>query len=331
MEKKNDIAYQAFLDTQQAIIDQSDTWERVRLAFEFQARFQPLFSLWIEKLGRRKNPRSWEELTFLPIHFFQTHHLQSFEFDAETVFKSSGTSGQLRSQHFVHRLDAYHKCCVRSFEAFEGKVEDHRHLFYLPFYQANPHSSLINMTEHFLGRSQAKGSRYLTDLNDLQEILDEDSASTFLWTVTFGAMDLLDRYRVLEHPELTIIETGGSKGQRDVLPRTELHQRLKALGGGVTASSEYGMCELSHQAYYRGGVFHSMDQLLTMATELNDPFAFVGQGKRGRMCFIDLGNLHSCSFIETEDWGICHELHSFEVLGRIQNSNLRGCNLMWEE
>jgi len=269
------------------------------------------------------------DLTFLPISFFKTHEVYGGSQNPEKIFKSSGTTQQVRSQHMVKSLADYHQSCESCFAEFYGSIEDYRHIFFLPFYEKNPDSSLLSMTNYFLAKTKSNGSQYIKDLMQLPVVLDSFQQETILWTVTYGVMDMIEADIQLVHSNLKVIETGGSKGLREVPPRDVLHQTFEAMNPGVHIGSEFGMCELSSQAYFQDGVFRCPQSLFVCTTDLNDPFQITPFGQRGRLCFVDLNNLNTCSFIETEDLGIAHSEKSFEVLGRLYNSDLRGCNLMY--
>lgn len=307
------------------------SWQDVDLVYQYQYRYNAVYKSWVDGLGRYKERIiCLSDLTFLPIQFFKSGKVYCGPSSAEVEFQSSGTTGQVRSRHGIWKLSAYHNRCKMCFSEAYGEVDKYRHLFFLPFYTENPHSSLISMAEYFIRLSESNGSRFLTDLSTIEAALGESAVPTVFWTVTFGAMDILEAGIRLEHPDLIFLETGGSKGQREILPRAELHRSLSALGKGLTVGSEYGMCELSSQCYYRDGRFRIPKGFKVVTSEIDDPFTLTHrEGERGRVCILDTANLHSCSFIETEDVGRVWGDGSFLLEGRLDTAELRGCNLMY--
>ena len=307
------------------------SWGQVDAIYQYQYRYNPVFRKWVDGLGRyREKVTTLDDLTFLPIQFFKTGKVYCAPTPPEVQFQSSGTTGQVRSRHGLSSVALYHLRCEVCFSEVYGPVSQYRHLFFLPFYTENPHSSLISMARHFVDLSRRNGSRFITDVREIEKSLGESPCDTVLWTVTFGAMDILDLKIGLNHPNLIFLETGGSKGQREVLPRDELHTRIKGLGVDITVGSEYGMCELSSQCYYKDGRFRSPAGFSVVTSEIDDPLSWTkNEGARGRVCIIDTANLHSCAFIETEDVGRSWQDGSFLVEGRLDTAELRGCNLMY--
>ena len=274
----------------------------------------------------------FEQIPFLPIEFFKSHKVVSFEKPAEITFSSSGTSGMETSKHHLADLCLYKNSFQNSFSLFYGEPEDFVFLALLPSYLERGGSSLVFMAEELINRSNHNESGfYLSDYEKLKTTLldlKRQSKKTVLLGVTYALLDMAERFPV-DYPELIVMETGGMKGRRKEMVREELHAVLSRGFGVKTIHSEYGMTELLSQAYSKGeGVFNCPPWMKILTRDINDPFSFVKEGKTGGVNVIDLANLYSCSFIETKDLGKVYSDGSFEVLGRFDNSDVRGCNLL---
>ncbi|MBE0391792.1 acyl transferase [Flavobacterium sp. PL002] len=276
--------------------------------------------------------KSLQQIPFLPIQFFKSHAVVSNTNPAEATFTSSGTTGMITSKHLVTDVAIYEESYRKGFSDFYGNIEDYVVLALLPSYLERDGSSLIYMVEDLIKLSNREESGfYLHNHEDLIKnliTLDESGQNVILIGVTYALLDLIERHQFrLKHT--IIMETGGMKGKRKEMIREELHEQL-CNGFGVTAiHSEYGMTELLSQAYSLGdGIFEcpSWTQILLRDTE--DALSYVGTGKTGGINVIDLANINSCSFIATQDLGKKYLNNSFEVLGRFDNSDIRGCNLM---
>lgn len=272
-----------------------------------------------------------EEIPFLPIEFFKTHEIKTGEFNAKEVFLSSGTTGVNQSKHFVKDLSLYEASYTEAFKQFYGNLEDYCVLGLLPSYLEREGSSLIYMVDDFIKRSENKKSGFfLNNHKDLIELLEknrENRQKTILFGVSFALLDLAESYK-LDLSEIVIMETGGMKGRRKELTRKELHKIYKESFNVSEVHSEYGMTELLSQAYSRGsGVFKTPSWMKVLIRDVNDPFTYLEENKTGGINVIDLANINSCSFISTQDLGK-KAVDGFEVLGRFDNSDLRGCNLL---
>ncbi len=307
--------------------------ERALAQFRWQAKHNPIYRRYLHALNI--NPlevASTVQIPFLPIDFFKRHRvLSSQNIPVEAVFASSGTTGQLRSQHHVTHLAFYHRLSQRIFEQRFGSLSAYHVLALLPTYLERSNASLVSMVDHFIRQSRSLISGfYLDDYEALLKAVDEAQQSnrpTLLVGVTFALLQLAERYS----PDLSrvlLLETGGMKGMRRELTRPEVYQLLQARTGVKQISSEYGMTELLSQAYSaESGVFSAPPWMRVLIREVNDPFAVATSGSGG-INVIDLANSHSCSFIETMDRGRLYEDLNFEVLGRLDNSDIRGCNTM---
>ena len=273
-----------------------------------------------------------EDIPFLPIQFFKTHHVLSSSDPIQRTFTSSGTTGSITSSHFVTDLNIYETSFTKGFEAFYGTPEDYVVLALLPSYLEREGSSLIYMVDAFIKQSNHPESGfYLNNLAELKDSLihlDSIGKKVLLIGVSFALLDLVETYQFnLKHT--IIMETGGMKGRRKELIRDELHAQLKQGFGVDTIHSEYGMTELLSQGYSKGNGFYNCPpwmRILTRDTE--DALSIQPMGKTGGINVIDLANINSCSFIATQDLGRVHANGSFEVIGRFDYSDIRGCNLM---
>ncbi|MET3114785.1 phenylacetate-coenzyme A ligase PaaK-like adenylate-forming protein [Pedobacter sp. CG_S7] len=272
------------------------------------------------------------DIPYLPISFFKTHQVTSDNSEPEIIFSSSGTTGTIQSQHLVIAVKVYEDSFNTAFEQFYGNIKDTCLLALLPSYLERDGSSLIYMVDALLKQSNHPNSGYflhnqLELFNTLQQ-LKSAKQKAILIGVTYALLDFLEEYQ-LSFPELIVMETGGMKGKRKEMVREELHDILNA-GFGVTAiHSEYGMTELLSQAYSSGnGIFNCPSWMKIVLREANDPLSLVKNQQTGGINVIDLANVNSCSFIATQDLGRLYADGSFEVLGRFDHADIRGCNLL---
>lgn len=276
--------------------------------------------------------KSIQDIPFLPIQFFKTHQVLSSQNSVKTTFTSSGTTGVETSKHLVTDLEVYKTSFTKGFEAFYGSVEDYVVLALLPSYLEREGSSLIYMVDAMIKQSKHPESGfYLNNISELKEaliLLDSKGKKVILIGVSFALLDLIETYQFkLKHT--IIMETGGMKGRRKELIREELHYQLKQGFGVKTIHSEYGMTELLSQAYSKGyGIFNCPNWMSILTRDTEDALTIQPLGKTGGINVIDLANINSCSFIATQDLGRVHDNGSFEVIGRFDHSDIRGCNLM---
>nr|WP_225899042.1 acyl transferase [Flavobacterium erciyesense] len=276
--------------------------------------------------------KSIQQIPFLPIQFFKSHAVVSNSNPIQETFTSSGTTGMITSKHLVTDVSLYEESYRRGFAEFYGNIEDYVVLALLPSYLEREGSSLIYMVKDLIELSnQADSGFYLNDhdalISKLVE-LDNQGQNVILFGVTFALLDLIEKLPFqLQHT--IIMETGGMKGRRKEMIREELHEQL-CQGFGVSAiHSEYGMTELLSQAYSLGdGVFECPAWMQILIRDTEDALTYIDNGKTGGINVIDLANINSCSFIATQDLGKKNPNNSFEVLGRFDNSDIRGCNLM---
>lgn len=273
-----------------------------------------------------------QQIPFLPIQFFKTHQIISSEESVQETFTSSATTGTITSKHLVTDISVYEESYRNGFSQFYGNIEDYVILALLPSYLEREGSSLIYMVDDLIKMSNnSESGFYLRNHDELAEKLtrlDQEGQNVILIGVTYALLDLVEKQK-FNLKNTIIMETGGMKGKRKEMIREELHQQL-CDGFGVPAiHSEYGMTELLSQAYSLGnGVFECPNWMHILIRDTEDALTYVENGKTGGINVIDLANINSCSFIATQDLGKITENNSFEVLGRFDNSDIRGCNLM---
>ena len=273
-----------------------------------------------------------QQIPFLPIQFFKSHAVISNSNDIEATFCSSGTTGMITSKHLVTDISLYEDSYRNAFSHFYGNIEDYVILALLPSYLEREGSSLVYMVDDLIKRSNnANSGFYLHNHEDLIPkliALDEEGQNVILIGVTYALLDIVEKQK-FNLKNTIVMETGGMKGKRKEMIREELHEQL-CKGFGVSAiHSEYGMTELLSQAYSHGnGVFECPNWMQILVRDTQDALTYVDNGKTGGVNVIDLANINSCSFIATQDLGKKQTMNTFEVLGRFDNSDIRGCNLM---
>lgn len=282
-----------------------------------------------------ENINDYTQIPFLPIEFFKTQSVICDQLTDQAVcFSSSGTTAQLTSKHYVNDISVYEQSFTNGFELFYGLPSNYCILALLPNYLERKDSSLVYMFNKLMKQSNhPKSGFYLNNLNDLKDtinFLKQTNQKTILLGVTYALLDLAEM-RVELTENFIVMETGGMKGKRKELLKEELHQTLKLAFKINTIHSEYGMTELLSQAYSKqNGAFECPPWMKVLIRDINDPFSYVKQQKSGGVNVIDLANLNSCSFIETKDLGKLNQDSHFEILGRFDNSDIRGCNLMMQ-
>lgn len=272
------------------------------------------------------------EIPFLPISFFKSHEVLSTGDKVQVTFTSSGTTGMINSKHLVIDVSWYEESFRKAFELFYGDIKSYCILALLPSYLEREGSSLIYMAEDMVKNSEnPDGGFYLYNHDDLFQQLKKQQnlkKPTLLIGVTFALLNFVERYQ-LNFPELIVMETGGMKGRRKEMVREELHETLCKGFGVKSIHSEYGMTELLSQAYSKGdGIFNCPPWMKIITRDTNDPMSNLSGSQTGGINVIDLANINSCSFIATQDLGKVYADGSFEVLGRFDNSDIRGCNLL---
>ena len=306
--------------------------------FFLQAENNEVYKKYLESLNViPETIDSIEKIPFLPISFFKTHQVTTFNFQPETVFESSGTTGQNTSRHHVKSLALYQKSFMKAFNLFYGNPENWCILGLLPGYLERENSSLIVMVNELIKKSKNKYSGfYLHDHEKLYKAIIHNeiiNQPTLLIGVTYALLDFAEKYS-MKLEKTVMMETGGMKGKREEMTRPEVHDILKNKFSLKQVHSEYGMTELLSQAYSKGdGFFRSAPWMKVLLREYNDPFSIISTSPtekpvNGLINIIDLSNLHSCCFIATDDVGKIYKNNTFEVLGRRDMSDLRGCSLL---
>ena len=301
-------------------------------AFRFQYEANPVYQSFCKALNidSAKVPAD-QQIPFLPIGFFKTHKIAATEFVPEVVFESSGTSQTIQSKHYVKSIALYEDAFFDGFELQYGNPEDWCFLGLLPSYLERQHSSLVYMVKRLMDESQHPNNNfYLNEFDQLHntlKLLETNGQQTMLIGVTFALLDFAEKYQ-LQCYNTTVVETGGMKGRKAEFTREEVHQQLKKSFGLNTIHSEYGMTELLSQAYSGGdGLFRCPPWMKVLVRDEDDPMHISTSGK-GAINIIDLANIYSCCFIATDDVGEVFNDGSFRVLGRMDNSDIRGCSLL---
>lgn len=301
--------------------------------FRYQAKNIPVYKEFLERISCEVDTvDSLEEIPFLPISFFKTHKVIVAKEVPQKIFLSSRTTGNEPSKHYISDLSLYDKSYKKSFEHFFGDAQNYTILALLPSYLEQGDSSLVYMVSDLIKQTKKPDSGfYLRNYDVLIAKLKKLEASgekVLLLGVSYALLDLLEM-QSFQLENCLIMETGGMKGRRKELIKSELHDILKKGFGVSKIYSEYGMTELLSQAYSMGnGLYETPPWMKILIREVEDPFTLLPKGKTGGINIIDLANINSCSFIATQDLGKLHENGKFEILGRFDNSDIRGCNLM---
>lgn len=309
---------------------------RVKALETFKAQYEEnvVYRSWVDFLKIRSDQvQCLEQIPFLPVSFFKTHRVYCGDIQkARQVFTSSGTTGSVPSSHFVADLSLYEQSFLKGFRLFYGEPSDYCILALLPGYLERSGSSLVYMVDRLIRESEHPLSGfYLRDYKKLLNTLDllkKNTQKTIILGVTYALLDLCE-HGVRLNNDFIIMETGGMKGNRPEMPKSELHAVLKHGLGVDRIHSEYGMTELLSQAYSSGdGLFEAPPWMRFLIREVDDPLAFKTDHRTGGVNVIDLANRYSCSFIATQDLGRLHIDNRLEIMGRFDHSDVRGCNLM---
>jgi len=275
---------------------------------------------------------SWKDIPFMPVDFFRSHRISDQKNRAELIFSSSGTTGSATSYHEVPFPAIYETSFSKGFQHFYGDIKSYCILALLPSYLERKGSSLVYMADRLIKDSTHPLSGfYLNELEKLHQqlqVLKREKQKTILLGVTYALLDLAAQFPI-DFPELIVMETGGMKGRRKEMIREEVHNQLKNAFQLPSVHSEYGMTELLSQAYSSGdGLYSCPPWMRVLIRETNDPLSLIDEGVSGGINVIDLANVHSCAFVAIQDIGRLHDENRFEVLGRFDQAQIRGCNLM---
>lgn len=317
--------------------NEDDFEELALLLYEFQTKNNKLFSQWVSFFY--ENPHSVQriqQIPCLPIEFFKYYLVRSTSEKPSIIFESSGTTQTTKSKHYLTDVQFYVQNSIKLFEKEYGSLENYHILALLPSYLERSNSSLVFMVKSFMEKSASLYNQFfLYDFEKLNQTIEillqkEDQRKILLIGVTYALLDFAERFANRNFAEIIIMETGGMKGRRPEMARPEVHQILKEAFGVRQVHSEYGMTELLSQAYSKGeGVFIMPATMRILLRENNDPLTLTN--KRGLINIIDLANIESCAFIATQDVGTFVSPKEFMVLGRADNAEQRGCNLLLEE
>ena len=330
---------------------EADFQKKCLETFRYQYKNQEVYRKFVDYLNINPDEiNDVEKIPFLPIEMFKNHLILDENSTAENYFQSSGTTQMTRSKHYIADFGLYEQSIYQSFAQFIGKPEDYIFLGLLPNYSENPHSSLIYMVDFLMKKSDKPENGYFLsnhqELFDLLKQLSAENKKVILFGVSFALLDYLDfcDSELLKHintENLTVIETGGMKGRKEEMTKDELLRILQKGFGTEKIYSEYSMTELLSQAYSLGeNLYESPNWMQILIRNTEDPFSYVEEGRTGAINIIDLANIHSCSFIATQDLGkIVNDFEiasstsflrndKFQVLGRIDHSDIRGCSLL---
>lgn len=301
--------------------------------FNFQYKNNSLYRAYVDQLKiKPQKIASIYEIPFLPIDFFKQHPIKTGDWKEETTFESSGTTGQIRSKHYIEDLHFYLKTSTTVFEKLYGKVENYSIIALLPSYLERNTSSLVYMANEFIKKSTSGDSGfYLNNYDDLVlkiQLLKNKKTPTIIIGVTFALLELAERFKG-DLSDMIIMETGGMKGRREEITQSEVHDIIKGSFSVKNVHTEYGMTELLSQAYaQKEGILEGPLWFKVLIRDVNDPFDLKSKKRTGGVNIIDLANVHSCAFIETKDIGEKVDEKKFKILGRLDNSEIRGCNLL---
>lgn len=310
-------------------ISTEEEFEHIALeTFRRQARNCPPYGEYIEKIGCKiEEVHSIEEIPFLPISLFKSHDIYCGESAPEIIFTSSATTGMTSSHHMMKSLSFYEETFTRAFKDFYGEPQKWSLYALLPNYLRRKGSSLVYMADRLI-KACGRGGFYLDNIEQLISDMERDPRPKILLGVSYALWDLVEKYAP-KFEKCIIMETGGMKGYREEISKEAFHKILTEGFGVETIHSEYGMAELTSQAYSHGGNrFYCPRWMKVLTRDINDPFTMLQKEMRGGLNIIDLANQWSCAFIQTEDAGKVHQDGSFEIDGRIAHSDIRGCNLL---
>lgn len=299
--------------------------------FEYQIKHNSIYSKYAKIILQDKKPKTSTEIPFLPIEFFKTQKIISCEKQIDKIFKSSGTEGE-RSCHYVADLKLYQDSFSLCFNKFYGDPKQYTILALLPSYLESKQSSLVYMVDSLIKISNSSASNfYNKNIDKLAKdiyVLEKEKRKILLIGVSYALLDFVEKYPMnLQHT--TILETGGMKGKRREITKEEMHNILKYAFNIENIHSEYGMTELLSQAYSNGnGIFKTPAWMKILIRDIHDPLTIIGNKKRGGINIIDLANIYSCPFIATQDLGEKINDSTFYLLGRYDNADTRGCNLL---
>lgn len=296
--------------------------------FQFQVKNNPIYAQYVKLIDQEPSTiEHYTQIPFLPISFFKTHKVVTGQFKHQVIFESSSTTGNNTSKNYVENINLYHLNCLKIIEDKLGPIDQFEILGLLPNYLERQNSSLVSMVKYLMDKNNQTDSFYLYNHKDLSLKLQSKNTKKLLFGVSFALLDFVSECPI--DSELTIIETGGMKGRKKEMTKEEVYSQLQDGFPNSTIISEYGMTELFSQAYSNTKALYTCPNWMKVLPRSdNDPLSNSTNGHTAALNIIDLANLHSCSFIATEDLGKIYEDGSFEVSGRMDHSDIRGCSLM---
>lgn len=299
------------------------------IAFKYQYLNNNIYKQYVDAINKNIDDINYyTNIPFLPISFYKNHIIKSTEGNYQKVFLSSGTTQDNLSKHYITDISLYEKSFMICFEYFFGSISEYNIIALVPGYK--PESSLVYMLTKLIKESKSDVSGfYYENFEKLKNILSiENNRKTILFGVTHALIDFAESHHC-NYPELIVVETGGMKGRNKEMTRQEIQEKIKALLGTSNVFSEYGMTELLSQAYSLGNSFFSCPPWMKiLIRDVKDPFTILNNKITGGVNIIDLANIDSCCFVETQDLGKLSDNNTFEILGRFDYSEIRGCNLM---
>lgn len=301
--------------------------------YNYQVKNNPTFAKYLELINAPKVITSILEINFLPITFFKSHQVITGNFIPTKIFTSSSTTGTIPSKHYVSNIEIYEKSYLTAFGINYGSPTNYTFLYLLPNYLERKGSSLIEMAEGLHRKSKKNHNPYyLYDFEKLANDIDlfkKKNQKIFLLGVTYALLDFAEKHSSNMHGHI-VMETGGMKGRKEELTRVQIHSELKKQFNLQHIHAEYGMTELLSQAYSKNeGLYNTPPWMKIYITDPNDPFTILPIGKTGIVNIIDLANIESCAFIQTQDLGKINPDNTFEIIGRVDFSEIRGCNLLY--
>jgi hypothetical protein len=298
--------------------------------FQYQAKNNKIYARYLDLIGKSTESIShYSEIPFLPISLFKTHDVKTGKFETSHVFESSTTTGTIPSRHFIKNINDYHQNCLKIIEQKIGSLSDYEVFGLLPNYLERKNSSLVSMVKFLMEENQQSMNFFLYDFKRLCVRLHESKKKKLLFGVSFALLDFAQEYP-LDLEDLIIIETGGMKGRKKEITKSELYEQLQNSFKTSTIISEYGMTELLSQAYSdKDCIYKCPPWMKILPRPDNDPLSKdMVKGHTAALNIIDLANINSCCFIATDDLGKVFEDGRFEVTGRLDQSDIRGCSLM---
>lgn len=296
--------------------------------FRFQAKNNLVYAQYLNLIDQEASKIDhYTQIPCLPITFFKTHKVVTGDFESAIIFESSSTTGMGVSKNYLQNISQYHHNCLQIIEQKLGDIREYEIFGLLPNYLERQHSSLVSMVEFLMQHNKQDDGFYLYNHEALLDRINTSTKKILLFGVSFALLDFAEQHTTTK--EITVIETGGMKGRKKEITKEEIYTELKTAFINGTIISEYGMTELLSQAYSNDiGIYSGPSWMKVLPRADNDPLSHAVAGQSAALNIIDLANLHSCCFIATDDLGKVHHNGQFEVLGRLDYADIRGCSLM---